>query len=79
MARAAFQAQASLNKQATDPTTHTPVGSFLAKFSPVPLPANSNGRSRAGRPARVRIDCHFAPESVPISSEYASGGRNRKF
>jgi hypothetical protein len=36
---AAFQAQASLNEQATDPMSHTPVRTFYTKFSPVLLPA----------------------------------------
>ena len=35
--RAAFQAQASLNKQATDPTSHTLVRTFFL-IDPIPLP-----------------------------------------
>jgi hypothetical protein len=37
--RAAFQAFASLNKQATDPKCHTLVSNFYTRISPVPLPA----------------------------------------
>ena len=36
---AAFQAEASLNTQATDPKSHTPVRTFYTRFSPVLLPA----------------------------------------
>jgi len=42
--RAAFQAVASLNEQATDPKSHTLVRTFYTRFSSVPLPANSDGR-----------------------------------
>jgi hypothetical protein len=37
--RAAFQAFASLNKQATDPKSHSLVSNFYTRISPVPLPA----------------------------------------
>jgi hypothetical protein len=37
--RAAFQAVASLNEQATDPKSHTLARNFYTKFSSVPLPA----------------------------------------
>jgi hypothetical protein len=37
--RTAFQAFANLNEQATDPKSHTLVGNFYTRFSPVPLPA----------------------------------------
>jgi hypothetical protein len=37
--RAAFQAVASLNKQATDPKSHTLVSNFYTRISLVPLPA----------------------------------------
>src|SRR5262249_32706440 len=43
--RAAFQAVASLNEQATDPKSHTPVKNVYTSGSLVPLPANSDGRS----------------------------------
>jgi hypothetical protein len=42
--RAAFQAVASLNEQATDPKSHTPVKNVYTSCSLVPLPANSDGR-----------------------------------
>jgi hypothetical protein len=42
--RAAFQAKASLNQQATDTKSHTLVRTFYTRFSSVPLPANSDGR-----------------------------------
>ena len=37
--RAAFQVVANLNKQATDPMSHTPVRNSYNRFSPLPLPA----------------------------------------
>ena len=37
--RAAFQAFASLNKQATDPKSHTLVSNFYTGIFPAPLPA----------------------------------------
>ena len=37
--RAAFQAFASLNKQATDPKSHTLVSDFYTGIFPAPLPA----------------------------------------
>ena len=44
--RAAFQAQASLNTQATDPMSHTLVRTFYTGFSSVLLPAKFDGRPR---------------------------------
>src|SRR5262245_52850174 len=44
--RAAFQAVASLNEQATDPKSHTPVKNVYTSGSLVPLPANSDGRPK---------------------------------
>jgi hypothetical protein len=37
--RAAFPVLVNLNKQATDPKSHTPVSTFYTRISPVPLPA----------------------------------------
>jgi len=37
--RAAFPVLVNLNKQATDPKSHTLVSNFYTKISPVPLPA----------------------------------------
>src|SRR5437870_768419 len=48
--RAAFQAVASLNQQATDPKSHTLVRTFYTRFSSVPLPANSDGRPQHTTP-----------------------------
>jgi hypothetical protein len=45
--RAAFQAQASLNKQATDPTSHILVRITYTSSSPAVSPANSDGRPSA--------------------------------
>jgi len=42
--RTAFQASANLNKQATDPKSHTLVGNFYTRFSPVPATCNLDGR-----------------------------------
>ena len=42
--RAAFQAQANLNEQATDPMSHTLVRTFYTRFSSVLLPAKFDGR-----------------------------------
>jgi len=42
--RAAFQAIASLNKQATDPKSHTLVRITYTLSSPILSPANSDGR-----------------------------------
>jgi hypothetical protein len=54
--RAAFQAFASLNKQATDPKSHTLVGNFYTRFSPVSLPAipmvDPNGFQELGTAAQ---------------------------
>jgi len=44
MTRAAFQAVASLNEQATDPKSHTLVRITYTLSSPVLSPANSDGR-----------------------------------
>lgn len=44
MTRAAFQAIASLNQQATDPKSHTLVRITYILSSPVLSPANSDGR-----------------------------------
>lgn len=41
---AAFQAQASLNTQATDPKRHTLVRTFYIRFSPSRYLLNSDGR-----------------------------------
>ncbi len=45
--RAAFQAKASLNEQATDPKSHTLVKNVYTSCSFVPLPANSDGRPQS--------------------------------
>ena len=47
MTRAAFQAVASLNEQATDPKSHTLVRITYTLSSPVLSPANSDGRPSA--------------------------------
>jgi hypothetical protein len=41
---AAFQAQVSLNQQATDPMSHTPVQSYANLSGSYSLPAKSDGR-----------------------------------
>jgi len=45
--RAAFQAVASLNEQATDPKSHTLVSIAYTLSCPVLSPANSDGRPSA--------------------------------
>jgi hypothetical protein len=47
---AAFQAQASLNTQATDPKSHTPVGTFILDSLWSCYLLNSVGRPQPGPP-----------------------------
>ena len=52
--RAAFQAKVSLNKQATDPMSHTPVESFLqeiqrCRYLQIPMVDLEQFRLRFGR------------------------------
>src|SRR5262249_47284 len=58
--RAAFQAVASLNEQATDPKSHTPVKNVYTSGSLVPLPANSDGRPYS----ESRAPTNISPEPV---------------
>ena len=64
--RAAFPAQASLNKQATDPKSHTPVGTVYTRFSPFPLPAKFRWQTPARPPFLLQLLQPQRP-SAPIS------------
>jgi hypothetical protein len=53
---AAFQAQVSLNQQATDPMSHTPVQGYANLSGSYSLPAKSDGRSPCGGSRYRRLE-----------------------